>query len=354
MSDTVTVKAGSVVRIVTTGGGGWGDALKREVDRVVYDVQCGLVSRDRGARALRRRPQDERPEVGGRHRSDGKAPRRAASPSACRCRCSTAGPISRSSGSRARCGGRTTGPTPTPAGWRSGDRPGFARSSACPERHRTKQDVRALEIKQSFTVARPSPQVWALFQDVPVVAGCMPGAELLADKGDGAYQGRVSMKLGPFSAAFEGEAQVTPDPATHSGHVEGKGTDKRGGSRSKLVLDYRLAEVPGRHQGRRRCRRPARRADRAVRPYRHRQRDGERADPPVRAERRGEARGDAGCGNVGGKRNDRDDARVNGVCPHLHPRRLRPWRCRPLRKGHRGAITRCRQIRSAPSAFWAR
>lgn len=102
-----------------------------------------------------------------------------------------------------------------------------------------------MEIKQSFTVARPLDQVWALFQDVPVVASCMPGAELLADKGGGAYQGRVSIKLGPFGAAFEGEAQVTPDPAAHSGHVEGKGTDKRGGSRSKLVMDYRLAEVPG-------------------------------------------------------------------------------------------------------------
>jgi carbon-monoxide dehydrogenase small subunit len=102
-----------------------------------------------------------------------------------------------------------------------------------------------LEIKQSFTVARPLGQVWALFQDVPVVAGCMPGAELLADKGNGAYQGRVSIKLGPFGASFEGEAQVTPDPATHSGHVEGKGTDKRGGSRSKLIMDYRLAEASG-------------------------------------------------------------------------------------------------------------
>ncbi|HET7717679.1 MAG TPA: SRPBCC family protein [Bauldia sp.] len=102
-----------------------------------------------------------------------------------------------------------------------------------------------MEIKQSFTVARPLPEVWALFQDVPAVASCMPGAELLADKGNGLYQGRISIRLGPFSAAFEGEAQVTPDAATHSGHVEGKGTDKRGGSRSKLVLDYRLAEVAG-------------------------------------------------------------------------------------------------------------
>jgi uncharacterized protein len=102
-----------------------------------------------------------------------------------------------------------------------------------------------LEIRQSFTVERPLGEVWALFQDVPTVARCMPGAELLEDKGSGAYRGRVSIKLGPFNAAFEGEAQVTPDAASHSGHVEGRGTDKRGGSRSKLVLDYRLIEVDG-------------------------------------------------------------------------------------------------------------
>ncbi|UMY17214.1 hydantoinase B/oxoprolinase family protein [Methylobacterium organophilum] len=44
MSDTVTVAPGSVIRIVTTGGGGWGDPLERPVERVVADVQCGLVS----------------------------------------------------------------------------------------------------------------------------------------------------------------------------------------------------------------------------------------------------------------------------------------------------------------------
>ena len=102
-----------------------------------------------------------------------------------------------------------------------------------------------MEIKQSFTVARPLSEVWALFQDVPTVAGCMPGAALTADKGDGVYEGKVSIKLGPFGASFEGEARVTPDPATHSGHAEGKGVDKRGGSRSRLTLDYQLTEVDG-------------------------------------------------------------------------------------------------------------
>ena len=44
MCDTVIVPAGSSVRIVTTGGGGWGDPFLREVEKVVYDVQCGLIS----------------------------------------------------------------------------------------------------------------------------------------------------------------------------------------------------------------------------------------------------------------------------------------------------------------------
>ena len=46
MVDNIEVPAGSVVRIRTTGGGGWGDALSREPELVAYDVRCGLVSED--------------------------------------------------------------------------------------------------------------------------------------------------------------------------------------------------------------------------------------------------------------------------------------------------------------------
>ncbi|MEX2505139.1 MAG: hydantoinase B/oxoprolinase family protein, partial [Egicoccus sp.] len=47
--DDEPIRAGEVVRIRTTGGGGWGDPLERDVDLVVRDVQWGKVSRD-GAR----------------------------------------------------------------------------------------------------------------------------------------------------------------------------------------------------------------------------------------------------------------------------------------------------------------
>ena len=44
MSDTLYVKAGDIIGIQTTGGGGWGDPLLREPHLVCYDVECGAVS----------------------------------------------------------------------------------------------------------------------------------------------------------------------------------------------------------------------------------------------------------------------------------------------------------------------
>jgi carbon-monoxide dehydrogenase small subunit len=102
-----------------------------------------------------------------------------------------------------------------------------------------------MQIRQSVTVNRPREEVWALFQDIPALAGCMPGAELTRDNGDGSYAGIVSIKLGPFKAAFEGEVQHQPDPATFSGRAEGRGIDKKGGSRSRMTMSYALAEADG-------------------------------------------------------------------------------------------------------------
>ncbi len=97
-----------------------------------------------------------------------------------------------------------------------------------------------MKITHEFTVARPLDTVWEFFQDVPEVATCLPGAELLSDDGDGKYTGRVAIKLGPLSATFDGTATVTPDAATHTGLIDGKGADRRGGSRGAVKVNYAL------------------------------------------------------------------------------------------------------------------
>lgn len=100
-----------------------------------------------------------------------------------------------------------------------------------------------MKINQSFEVNRPPAEVWALFQDIPTVATCMPGAQFTEDRGDGNYAGRVNIKLGPFGASFEGAARVVNDAATRSAHVEGQGLDRKGGSRSKLIMDYKVVQA---------------------------------------------------------------------------------------------------------------
>tara|TARA_B100001057_G_scaffold478388_1_gene548767 strand:+ start:1002 stop:1583 length:582 start_codon:yes stop_codon:yes gene_type:complete len=96
-----------------------------------------------------------------------------------------------------------------------------------------------------MTVNRSVDQTWDFFQDVPKVATCFPGANLTEQTEDGIYKGNVSIKLGPFSATFEGEATYEPDQQQKSGKVEGKAIDKRGGSRSRLLLNFKLLEIDG-------------------------------------------------------------------------------------------------------------
>lgn len=102
-----------------------------------------------------------------------------------------------------------------------------------------------MKIEHDFTVQRPISDVWDFFQDIPSVADCLPGAELLDQTGEDTYAGKVSVKLGPMTAAFEGEATITPDAAAHSAVISGKGVDKRGGSRGQVNVTYQLADSAG-------------------------------------------------------------------------------------------------------------
>lgn len=102
-----------------------------------------------------------------------------------------------------------------------------------------------MKITQEFEVQRSVDTVWDFFQDVPSVAQCLPGAELTQANADGTYEGNIGVKLGPMTASFEGQATVTTDQAARTGHIEGKGVDRRGGSRGQVKVDYTLTEVEG-------------------------------------------------------------------------------------------------------------
>ncbi|MEA1903748.1 MAG: SRPBCC family protein [Actinomycetota bacterium] len=99
-----------------------------------------------------------------------------------------------------------------------------------------------MKISQEFVVARPQDVVWEFFQDVPSVAQCLPGAELTGRGEDGSYEGSLSAKLGPMTATFEGKATVEPDPDARTATIEGKGVDKKGGSRGQVKVQYAVLD----------------------------------------------------------------------------------------------------------------
>ena len=80
---------------------------------------------------------------------------------------------------------------------------------------------------------------------MPAVASCLPRAELVEFRDDGVQRGSLRSSLGPFKASFEGEATIKTDPETRSGHIGVRGVDKRGGSHSRMTLDYRFNERAG-------------------------------------------------------------------------------------------------------------
>ena len=81
--------------------------------------------------------------------------------------------------------------------------------------------------------------------DPEAVARCMPGAYLDGPPQDGRLKGRIEVKLGPVAASFAGEGTVTPYPSEYRQVIEGRGVDRKGGSRVSGSVDYRLSENPG-------------------------------------------------------------------------------------------------------------
>ena len=104
-----------------------------------------------------------------------------------------------------------------------------------------------MEITEEFVVTQPIESVWPLFQDVPELARCLPGAELTKENEDGTYEGSVSVKLGPISASFVGKATVEFDHDANTITIKGRGVDRAGGSQGRVDVGVDLEATDEAH-----------------------------------------------------------------------------------------------------------
>jgi carbon-monoxide dehydrogenase small subunit len=99
--------------------------------------------------------------------------------------------------------------------------------------------------EESFLVERPSSEVWRLFDNIPVIAACLPGARLSEHDARSA-KGTMAVKFGPITAQFAGSAIMERDERGMRGTIRGAGNDRGSGSRTHGEVFYQLIPENGR------------------------------------------------------------------------------------------------------------
>ena len=82
-----------------------------------------------------------------------------------------------------------------------------------------------MELKGEYRIPAPREQVWAMLNDPDVLRDCIPGCESLEGSPQEGFSARVTTKVGPVKATFNGAvtlSNVTP-PESYTISGEGKG-----------------------------------------------------------------------------------------------------------------------------------
>ena len=103
-----------------------------------------------------------------------------------------------------------------------------------------------MKIKNEIKIGAPIEAVWTALDDIPRVARCAPGAELLEQKEDGSCIGRVGVKLGPVALQFKGSVQFTErDEAARRVVAKAKGAEEKARGTASADVLFQLHEVDG-------------------------------------------------------------------------------------------------------------
>jgi len=101
-----------------------------------------------------------------------------------------------------------------------------------------------MRIENTVEVDAPLDRVWALVNDIPRVAPCMPGAALTGVLDDATYEGTVAVKLGPLRMSYKGKVVVEGvDEANHSARLAATGKDTKGAGTARASVETRLEAV---------------------------------------------------------------------------------------------------------------
>jgi carbon monoxide dehydrogenase subunit G len=101
-----------------------------------------------------------------------------------------------------------------------------------------------IEVNERFEVAAAPRRVWEVLADPYTVVGCVPGAAIVEETEDGAYDTTLSVRFGPLSVGFEARTTLELQPETMRGWITAHGRDKQGGTRFNASAAFGVAAQP--------------------------------------------------------------------------------------------------------------
>jgi carbon monoxide dehydrogenase subunit G len=94
-----------------------------------------------------------------------------------------------------------------------------------------------VKLDKTFSIAAPADAGWTFLQNIPGVAGCMPGAEITEELDDKHFKGKVKAKVGPATMAFNGDIEILGiNSDKRELRLLGKGQDSKGTSSAEMNL----------------------------------------------------------------------------------------------------------------------
>ena len=95
-------------------------------------------------------------------------------------------------------------------------------------------------VEREFVIGHPVDALWALFEEVPRVAECLPGVHVESTGAD-RFTGRAEIRFGPIGASFHGEGMRETDAGRRTGVIVGRGSDRRGQASLDAELRYAMS-----------------------------------------------------------------------------------------------------------------
>ena len=98
-----------------------------------------------------------------------------------------------------------------------------------------------MKFEHRVEIAAPQSTVREFLDDVPRSARCLPGLEEIQAAGDGWYDGRVALKLGPMGFHIAGKARLEHDSERWT--LKGEGRDRRVGAGVIATVEAHLNDL---------------------------------------------------------------------------------------------------------------